>query len=99
MVVARIEPIPEHSHMPYMTNKASHEQTGWVVRVTSPDWRAGNAPAPEIWDVAMPDPNDAVRTVSECIRAIDERVEAVQTLSAATIRGFGLKVGQAKQRL
>lgn len=82
-----------------MTDTAAHDQSGWVVRVTIPDPRTGDAPAPEIWDVAISDPNEAVQKVSERIRAIDERVEAVEELSVETIRGFGLKPGQAKQRL
>ena len=69
------------------------------MRVTTPEPLNGDAPAPEIWDVAMPNPKEAVKKVSERIRAIDERVEAVEELSADTIRGFGLKHGQAKQRL
>ena len=86
-------------HPPCMTNNASQNQAGWVVRVTTPVPLTGDAPAPEIWDVAISDPSEAVKKVSEHIRAIDERVEAVQKLSANTIEGFGLKPGQAKQRL
>jgi hypothetical protein len=82
-----------------MADKASQDQAGWVVRVTTPEILSGDAPAPAIWDVAIPDSNEAVNEVSERIRAIDERVEAVQELSAGTIRAFGLKRGQAKQRL
>jgi hypothetical protein len=82
-----------------MAEKASQDQTGWVVRVTAPEFLSGDAPAPAIWDVAISDFNEAVNEVSQRIRAIDERVEAVQELSAATIRAFGLKRGQAKQRL
>jgi hypothetical protein len=82
-----------------MTDKASEDQVGWVVRVISPEPLSGDASAPAIWDVAISDPNEAVREVSERIRAIDERVEAVEQLSAKTIIGFGLKRGQAKQRL
>jgi hypothetical protein len=78
-----------------MIDKAS----GWVVRVTTPEPLVGDAPAPAIWDVATSDPDDAVKMVSERIRAIDERIEAVQALSAATIRDFGLDHGQAKERL
>ena len=70
-----------------------------MVRVTTPVPLTGDVPAPEIWDVAISDPSEAVKKVSERIRAIDERVEAVQKLSANTIEGFGLKPGQAKQRL
>ena len=80
-------------------DKASHDQSGWVVRVTTPEALSGDAPAPEIWDVAISDPSEAVKKVSECITAIDEMVEAVEELSATTVRGFGLKPGQAKQRL
>jgi hypothetical protein len=82
-----------------MTDKASQDQVGWVVRVTTPERPSGDAAAPAIWDVAISDPNEAVRKVSERIRAINERVEAVDQLSANTIKGFGLKHDQAKQRL
>jgi hypothetical protein len=82
-----------------MAEKASQDQAGWVVRVTTPEFLSGDAPAPAIWDVAIPDSNEAVDEVSERIRAIDEIVEAVQELSAGDIRAFGLKRGQAKQRL
>ena len=67
--------------------------------MTTPEPLSGYAPSPEIWDVAIFDPNEAVREVSELIRRFDERVEAVQELSANTIKGFGLKRGQARQRL
>jgi hypothetical protein len=82
-----------------MTDYAPEEQAGWVVRVIAPERIGFDAPEFEIWDVAMSDPNDAVKTVSERIRAIHETVEAVQELAPATIRGFGLKRGDAKQRL
>jgi hypothetical protein len=82
-----------------MTDNASRTQAGWVVRVTTPVPLSGDPPAPEIWDVAISDPSEAVKKVSDRIMAIDERVEAVQELSANTIEGFGLKPGQAKQRL
>ena len=82
-----------------MTNTTSQNQAGWVVRVTTPVPLSGDAPAPEIWDVAISDPSEAVKKVSEHIRAIDERVEEVQKLSANTIEGFGLKPSQAKQPL
>jgi hypothetical protein len=74
-----------------MTYRASQDD--------APEPLSGDATAPAIWDVAIPDSNAAVKEVSERIRAIDERVEAVQELSANTIRAFGLKHGQAKQRL
>ena len=82
-----------------MSEQASQEQAGWVIRVTTPEPLSGVATEPEIWDVAISDPNKAVRAVSDRIRAIDERVQAVQELSADTLKGFGLKRGQAKQRL
>ncbi len=82
-----------------MTDKASQDQAGWVVRVTAPEPLSGDLLAPEIWDVAISDATQAVNEVSERIRAIDERVEAVEELSSDAIRGFGLKRGQAKQRL
>jgi hypothetical protein len=72
---------------------------GWVVRVTTSEPLSGYPPAPEIWDVAISDPDEAVREVSERIRRVAEHVEAVQELSAETIKGFGLERGQAKQRL
>jgi len=84
--------------LPCMTDKALQDQAGWVVRVTRPVQLSGDAPAPEIWDVAISEPSEAVQEVSECIGAIDERVEAVEELSANRIKGFGLKRGQAKQR-
>ena len=82
-----------------MTQNASQNLYGWVVRVTTPVPLRGDAPALEIWDVAISDPSEAVKEVAERIRAIDERVEAVQELSANCIKCFGLKPGQAKQRL
>jgi hypothetical protein len=82
-----------------MTDKASHDQAGWVVRVITPEPLSGGVPELQIWDVAVSDPNGAVRAVSERIRAIGERIEVVQELSAATVRGFGLKRGEAKERL
>jgi hypothetical protein len=72
---------------------------GWVVQVTTTEPLSGYPPAPEIWDVAISDPNEAVREVSERIRRVEERVEVVQELSAETIKEFGLERGQAKQRL
>jgi hypothetical protein len=95
----RVEPGAEESHLSCMIDKASQVQGGWVVRVVTPELLSGNASAPEIWDVAIPDPDEAVKVVSERIRAIDERVEAVEELSANAVRTFGLKHGQAKQRL
>jgi hypothetical protein len=80
-------------------DKAAHNQSGWVVRVTAPEQMGGGASEPEIWDVAMSDPDEAVKSVCEHIRVSGERAEAVQELSAARIRSFGLKRGQAKQRL
>ena len=47
----------------------------------------------------MSDPDEAVKEVCEYIRASGERIEAVQELSAARVRSFGLTHGQAKQRL
>ena len=94
-----IHELPLQNHQGFMADRASRDQSGWVVRVTTPEPLSGDAPAPEIWDVAISDPNEAVQKVSERIRAIDERVEAIEELSAETIRGFGLKPGQAKQRL
>jgi hypothetical protein len=86
--------------LPCMTDKALQDQGGWVVRVTTPVQLSGHLPAPEIWDVAISDPSEAVQQViSERIGTIDERVEAVEALSANRIKGFGLKRGQAKQRL
>jgi hypothetical protein len=85
--------------LPCMTDKASRDHAGWVVRVTTPEPFSGDKVPPEIWDVAIPDRSEAVKEVSERIRAIDERVEAVEELSANRIKGFGLKRGQAKQRL
>ena len=69
------------------------------MRVTTPEPFGGDAPAPAIWDVATSDPDDAVKRVSERIRAIDERIEAVQALSAAAMKVFGLNHGEAKERL
>ena len=80
-------------------DKAAHSQSGWVVRVTAPEQMGGGASEPEIWDVAMSDPDEAVKRVCEHIRVSGERAEAVQELSPASIRSFGLKRGQAKQRL
>jgi flagellar protein FliJ len=77
----------------------TQEPAGWVVRVITPETLSGDAPAPEIWDVAISDPNESVKEVSKRIRAINERVEAVEELSADAIKGFGLTLGQAKQRL
>ena len=80
-------------------DKAAHNQSGWVVRVTAPEQRGGGASEPEIWDVAMCDPDEAVKRVCEHFRVSGERAEAVQEPSAPSIRSFGLKRGQAKQRL
>ena len=80
-------------------DKAAHSQSGWVVRVTAPEQMGRGASEPEIWDVAMSDPDEAVERVCEHIRVSGERAEAVQELSAGSIRSFGLKRGQAKQRL
>lgn len=68
------------------------------MRVTAEQMGRG-ASEPEIWDVAMSDPDEAVERVCEHIRVSGERAEAVQELSAGRIRSFGLKRGQAKQRL
>ena len=86
-------------HISCMADNASHSQSGWVVRVTAPEQMGGGAPEPEIWDVAMSDPDEAVKEVHKYIRASGERIEAVQELSAARVRSFGLTHGQAKQRL
>jgi hypothetical protein len=82
-----------------MVGNASQDKVGWVVRVTTPEPLGGESSAPAIWDVAISDPDEAVKEVSERIRAIDESVEAVEQLSANTIKGYGLKRGQAKERL
>jgi len=91
--------VPTRPTLPCMSEQASQEQAGWVVRVTTPELLSGDFAEPEIWDVAISDPYKAVRAVSDRIRAIHERVQAVQELSAVTLKGFGLKRGQAKQRL
>ena len=67
--------------------------------MTAPEQMGRGASEPEIWDVAMSDPDDAVKRVCEHIRVSGERAEAIQELSAARIRSFGLEHGQAKQRL
>lgn len=72
---------------------------GWVVRVTTTEPLSGYPPGPEIWDVAISDPAQAVREVSERIRRVEEHVEVVQELSAERIKAFGIERGQAKPRL
>ena len=57
-------------------DKAAHSQSGWVVRVTAPEQMGRGASEPEIWDVAMSDPDEAVKRVCEHIRVSGERAEA-----------------------
>jgi hypothetical protein len=71
-------------------DKSVHSQSRWVVRLTAPEQMGGGASEPDIWDVAMSDPDEAVKRVCELIRVSGERAEAVQELSAASIRSFGL---------
>jgi hypothetical protein len=78
-----------------MTDKAL-QQGGQVVRVTVNDLQG--SPKSELFDVAVPDPRSAERAVSESIKAIAERIEAVEPLSQSAIDRLGLKPGEIRKR-
>ena len=77
---------------------SSDEPVGHVVRVTTPGhWSA--APTVEFYDVAVPSPRAAEFFVSELIKAIDQRVEALEPLSQSVASALGLTPGQIRKRL
>jgi hypothetical protein len=79
-----------------MTNEAL-EQGGQVVRVTTKPLGAG-APKAELYDAAVANARAAERAVSEHIKAIDEKIEAVEPLPQSFIDGLGLKPGEVRKR-
>jgi hypothetical protein len=72
------------------------QQGGQVVRVTTKSLQG--PPKDELFDVAIADLRSAERAVSESIRAIDERIEAVEPLPQSVIDGLGLKPGEIRKR-
>jgi hypothetical protein len=79
-----------------MTDEAL-QQGGHVVRVTTKA-HSGATPVTDLYDVAAADPRAAEHAVSEHIKALDEKIEAVEPLAQSVIDGLGLKPRQVRKR-
>ena len=76
--------------------------SGWAVKViTKRIGAAGEAGevVEELWDAYAPSKNNAESLVRAMAQATaDERIEAVEELSDATLTELGLTLGQARRR-
>ena len=94
--LAQVEGAREQCHLPRMTDKAL-ETGGQVVRVTTKSL-GGAHPVEELYDAAVANPRAAEHAVSEHIKAIDEKIEAVEPLSQSVIDAEGLRPGEVRKR-
>lgn len=76
----------------------NNETAGWIVRVTTKRM-GGGAPAVELFEVAVKDPNAAVEKVRKVAGAgRDTDVETAVRLSLKEVTGLGLSPGEVRRR-